>query len=89
MISITFDKDGTIRFIYDDKAAGVINEVGALTIKRASHVEPVTLPYQAAPKWAADMGPCDGPLLGPFDTREDALEAERAWLLANNVPLPR
>jgi len=36
----------------------------------------------------ADMSPCHavGLVLGPFDTREDALAAEEAWLIANGIP---
>ena len=28
----------------------------------------------------ADMGPSDGPVLGPFKSRSEALGAERGWL---------
>jgi hypothetical protein len=31
-------------------------------------------------KWWADMLPMNGPVLGPFDTRSEALEAERVWI---------
>ena len=31
-------------------------------------------------KWWADMIPMNGPVLGPFDTRSEALAAERVWL---------
>jgi len=31
--------------------------------------------------WWADMGPIDGPVLGPFRSRTEALGAERGWLL--------
>jgi len=34
----------------------------------------------------ADMMPVGGPVIGPFSTRAEALEAERAWLLANDIP---
>jgi hypothetical protein len=30
--------------------------------------------------WWADMMPMNGPVLGPFDTRSDALAAEVAWI---------
>jgi hypothetical protein len=31
--------------------------------------------------WWADMGPVEGPVLGPFGTRGEALAAERGWLV--------
>ena len=30
--------------------------------------------------WWADLGPVDGPVLGPFKNRTEALGAEREWL---------
>jgi hypothetical protein len=34
-------------------------------------------------RWLADMAPVDGPVLGPFDRRSEALAAEREWLEQN------
>lgn len=34
-------------------------------------------------KWWADCTPLDGPVLGPFDTRSQALQAENDWLVEN------
>ena len=48
------------------------SEIGQLQITRASHVEP-----DAEGNWWADMGPSGGPMLGPFKSRSEALEAER------------
>jgi hypothetical protein len=47
-------------------------------IMRASHVEP-TLDG----RWTADMGPVQGPVLGPFESRSEALRAEERWLIDN------
>ena len=33
--------------------------------------------------WLADLSPVNGPVLGPFDRRSEALAAELAWLEAN------
>ena len=41
-----------------------------------SHVEPDREGY-----WWADMEPVEGPVLGPFKNRTEALGAERGWLL--------
>ena len=67
--------DGVGRCIYDE--ALDLREFGKLQITRASHVEPDAEGY-----WWADMGPIDGPVLGPFRSRTEALGAERGWLLA-------
>lgn len=83
---ITFEVDGRIKFVYDDETAVVVREVGDLSIKRASHVEPSTC-WEGA--WEADMDPVGGPILGPFETRKEALEAEREWLFKNGLPRPR
>jgi len=39
--------------------------------------------------WWADMLPVGGPVLGPFDTHEDAIAAEVEWLNAKNLPHPK
>ena len=35
----------------------------------------------------ADMLPVNGPVLGPFKTRQEALDAETTWLKAHGIPL--
>ena len=65
--------DGVARCIYGEELD--LRELGKLQITRASHVEPDAEGY-----WWADMGPVDGPVLGPFRSRTEALEAEREWL---------
>jgi hypothetical protein len=72
-ILIAIKPDGTVSFIYDDRLAGLCEEGDAHTT-RASHVEP------AEGGWTADMSPVNGPVLGPFRLREEALAAEVAWL---------
>ncbi|MGH7358818.1 MAG: hypothetical protein ACREJR_08390 [Candidatus Rokuibacteriota bacterium] len=67
--------DGTVRFLYDDALRGLL-ALGPPTIRRASHVEPTP-----DGQWTADLGPMDGPVLGPFETRAAALDTERAWLV--------
>lgn len=73
-MSITITADGTIRFIWSDQLAELA-QAGTPTISRASHVEPTT-----DGKWTADMGPVEGPVLGPFTLRSEALGAEHRWL---------
>ena len=55
--------DGAVRFVYDDALRGLL-ALGQPTIRRASHVEPTP-----DGQWTADLGPMEGPVLGPFETR--------------------
>ena len=66
--------DGVVRFVYEDALRGLL-ALGQPTIHRASHVEPTP-----DGQWIADLGPMDGPVFGPFETRAAALDTERAWL---------
>ncbi len=68
--------DGTVRAIYAEYID--LDLLGSPSITRASHVEPDKQGH-----WSADLSPVKGPLLGPFDHRSDALQAEQAWLEAN------
>ena len=76
--------DGMARCIYGEELD--LRELGKMQITRASHVEP-----DSDGNWWADMGPVDGPVLGPFRSRTGALGAERGWLeqlLPPNCPYP-
>lgn len=64
---------GLIRCLYDE--AIDLSALGTPSIHRASHVEP-----DSSCKWLADLGPVHGPVLGPFTTRSQALDAEQRWL---------
>ena len=71
-------KNGTVSFIYNDKLAG-LTSLGNTVVKRASHVEPHSVGGKI--RWMADLSPVQpGVLLGPFDTRAEALAAEVQWL---------
>jgi hypothetical protein len=71
--------DGMARCIYGEELD--LREIGKLQITRASHVEPDRDGF-----WWADMGPVDGPVLGPFRNRTEALQAERGWLARSRLP---
>ena len=73
--------DGTARAIYSETID--LAALGRPTIARASHVEP-----DRDGRWHADLRPMLGPVLGPFDRRSEALEAEVAWLEANWLTPP-
>ena len=60
--------------IYTDDMRPLLLE-GQATIRRVSHVEP-----NAHGWWQADLAPVKGPVLGPFQFRQQALDAEIVWL---------
>lgn len=86
--SVRLQIDGaTVRAIYDDALVDVLPALGDVDVQRVSHVEPYdgsggTRFAERHPgvQWTADMRPVDGPVLGPFKTRQAALGAERQWL---------
>jgi len=71
---------GSVRCLYAE--AIDLSAIGALSIERASRVEPNDLG-----QWQADLAPVGGPLLGPFPRRSQALLAEQAWLDTHWLPL--
>ena len=75
-MNLIIASDGHVRGIYGEEIA--LDALGSPKIVRASHVEP-----DSQGRWLADLAPVGGPVLGPFQRRTDALEAEVAWLDAN------
>jgi hypothetical protein len=73
---VTVTPDGSVEFIYSDSLLPLTN-LGSCRITRASHVEP------SDGGWTADLSPVSGPVLGPYRTRQEALDAEVAWLQTN------
>ena len=72
-MQMMIDPSGTLRCVYGEQID--LAAIGPLEISRASHVEP-----DEHGRWVADLSPVDGPSLGPFDQRSQALEAEQQWL---------
>jgi hypothetical protein len=72
-MELVVDAGGEVRCVYGEELD--LREIGKLQITRASHVEPDAEGY-----WWADMAPVEGPVLGPFRSRTEALQAERKWL---------
>ena len=82
-MQIVIRPTGVFISIYND--AFDYGAIGKPQIRRASHVEPDTIGH-----WFADLSPVDGPTLGPFDKRNEAIDAELEFLnamLANQEPL--
>ncbi|AGA26327.1 hypothetical protein [Singulisphaera acidiphila] len=75
-MQLVIDPAGQVHAIYDEDFD--LAALGPPVIRRASHVEP-----GPDGRWHADLAPVAGPVLGPFDRRSEALEAERCWLEAH------
>jgi hypothetical protein len=73
---------GVVRLVYAE--AFDLRVLGRPVITRASHVEPTPDGL-----WTADLSPVNGPVLGPFGRRGEALAAEAAWLDAHWLSRPR
>ena len=67
---------GAVRRLYSEEID--FAALGSPTITRASHVEP-----DEQGRWLVDLSPVNGPTLGPFTRRSEALAAEHAWLEKN------
>jgi len=80
-MEIIVKPDGQLRCLYNE--ALDLQVFGRLEVRRGSHVEP-----DESGRWHADLSPVQGPVLGPFDRRSDALAAERQWLELNWLNRP-
>jgi len=70
---------GQVRCVYAEAIDLAV--FGRVTIRRGSRVEP-----DAQGQWWTDLGPVNGPVLGPFASRSQALTAEEQWLAAYWLP---
>ena len=77
-MELVVSSQGVVRCLYEETLT--LESLGALHITRASHVEP-----DSAGKWYADLGPVNGPRLGPFARRSAALTAESDWLIQHRL----
>jgi hypothetical protein len=75
-MNLIIEPNGGVRCVYGEEIA--LDRLGPMSIRRASHVEP-----DPQGCWLADLSPVGGPVLGPFNRRSEALEAEVAWLETN------
>ncbi len=78
-MDLIVDPNGDVTTLYTELMD--LSALGAMNITRASHVEP-----DESGQWYADI--VDGPKLGPFTRRSEALAAEVAWLTEHRL-LPK
>ena len=71
---ISVDPTGVVRFVWDDALSGLC-EHGRVSMRRVSKVE-----ADDRGRWTADLDVVNGPTLGPFTKRGDAITAEVEWL---------
>lgn len=72
-MTVFISPQGQVMYLYDEHCD--LSAVGRATLRRASHVEP-----DGVGRWWADLAPVNGPLLGSFAKRSEALAAEVRWL---------
>lgn len=75
-MDLLIESSGTVRCVFGEEID--LGELGQLSIRRGSHVEPTP-----DGQWTADLAPVYGPLLGPYPTRTAAFTAEVTWLQEN------
>jgi len=78
-MTLVIDPAGEITTIYQEVLD--LAALGVQRIERASHVEP-----DDQGQWWAQI--IDGPKLGPFALRSDALAAEVEWLMTHRLNTP-
>lgn len=67
--------DGAAQCLYSEQIT--LQTLGALNIKRASHVEPDP---SSPGNWYVDLSPVGGPTIRGFENRAAALQWEEQWL---------
>jgi hypothetical protein len=75
-MNLIVESGGLVRGIYGEEIT--LAALGQLQITRASNVEP-----DEEGRWLADLSPVGGPVLGPYERRSEALQAEVTWLEKN------
>lgn len=76
-----FLRGAEAKHLHDDRAP--TGELGRPSATRASHVEPyrtVDSFGRQVIRWYIDLRPSNGPVMGRFKTRDEALAAEKDWL---------
>jgi hypothetical protein len=99
-VRIVIPPQGEARALYSPQAHQLLAAVGTVQTRRASRVEPSESLCPVAVQWLlqrgtdslregdwwADLLPVQGPVLGPFETRDAAVAAELVWLQDQQYP---
>jgi hypothetical protein len=99
-LKIVIPREGPPRALYSEAAQALLAPVGDMQIRRVSYVEPTDSLSDAATAWLskhhtgplppnawwADLTLVRGPVLGPFNTRDYALQEEIDWLHEHAIP---
>jgi len=76
MMELLISRAGNVKAIYSEVLD--LRALGSQQISRVSHVEP-----DPQGRWFAQI--IDGPVLGPFEKRSEAITAEVSWLAADLI----
>jgi hypothetical protein len=74
---LVINTTGTTQTVASDDLS-FVDSLGDCDVRRASHVEAVK--HDGKSMWETDLFPVGGPVLGPFQTRTEALQKEVEWL---------
>ena len=102
-IKIVIPRSGVARALYSPAAQALLAPLGDIQIRRASRIEITDSLASTALRWLeehntggippnvwwADLLPVNGPVLGPFNTRDYALKEEIEWLQEHGFPFPK
>ena len=79
-MQLIVQSNGTVDCIYGEEMD--LDRLGLLKISRGSLVEPTSDGH-----WTADLSPVNGPVLGPYRSRREALASEVRWLETHWLPI--
>lgn len=102
-IKVVIPRSGGPRALYSPAAQALLAPLGDIQIRRAACVEPTDNLSSAALRWLeehntgevpadvwwVDLTAVDGPVLGPFNTRDYALKEEIEWLYEHGLPFSK
>lgn len=85
-IKLRINTDGTVECIYSDAALPILQAlvIDPKDVVRQTHRASIVDPHPDG--WPADMSPSGHDVrLGPYPTRQEALDAEATWLDKNVI----
>lgn len=107
--TIRISPQGTVHFVNSELTRKLVEKADHATLRRASHVEPVSRPLRLCFHllrrafgeegrasdwtrrwgclWQINLSPSRGSVMGPFQCRQTAIDAEVDWLHNNRLGL--